>query len=173
MMGKPYPAWRGVMGKRLVPLHLHGGVGKPHTAVDLLQDAAAETPGVRGMKFRDKRKKNNSPRDTKDQVLAMVQKTTELQFAGGRGKTLRKYHCTLVLFFSSSPSVCRCWRQDTGPDGARLYQVTLFSRGLSGSRSCRASAVPGEFLARSPGCLVAPLRSSCMRKESEPGQTLP
>lgn len=45
-----------------------------------------ESPGLRGLKFRDKRDKNNPPRDTKDQTLALAR--------GGRGKSRRKHRRT-------------------------------------------------------------------------------
>lgn len=89
---------------------------------------------VRAEIQRQKEKKKSTKRHGRPSTCT-GSKATEPQFAGGRGKTRRKYHCTLILFFSSSSSVCRCWRQDTGPDGARLYQVRPFSGGLSGSCS--------------------------------------
>lgn len=121
----PLPAGRGSKAA-------HGSAAQHRTCCRMLP---WRPQGARGLKFRDKRKQNKPLRDRKDQALALAQKAAEPQFAGGRGKTRRKYHRTLVLFFSSSPSVCRCWRQDTGPDGTRLYQVRLFSGGLSGSCS--------------------------------------
>lgn len=94
------------MGNRSLPLH-------PHTRVpelNPLQDVAMESPGLRGLKFRDKRDKNNPPRDTKDQTLALAR--------GGRGKSRRKRLRTPRSVLLRFPERLLLVQTGRGPDGA-------------------------------------------------------
>lgn len=68
---------------------------------DLLQDAAAEPPGMGGLKFR-KERENNSSKGLTDQVLRKLLS----HYVSGQGENRESITAPLILFFSSSPSIC-------------------------------------------------------------------
>lgn len=81
----------------------HGGAAQQWTCctvVDLLQDAATETPGTQGLKFRDKKGKIKIQRDMKDQALALVQKPLSHNLPAAGGK--HRGSITACSFCSSS-----------------------------------------------------------------------